>query len=138
MVGICSLSLSLSLADSFRGEEAAASGIGRYLRSFNARSFNYWNGSGGIFRYGSVGGLQFFHGRRIEDAIGERSERCVQRRQDLLAGAAGVGVTAIQGIDFGLDLRAEFVGSTPELVEEARHLAADLRSVGQPVAAVPM
>jgi hypothetical protein len=33
----------------------------------------------------------------------------------------------IQRIDFGLDLRAEFVGGAPELIEQARDLAADLR-----------
>src|SRR5271169_10106 len=141
MVGICSLFLSLT--DSFRGEEAAASGIGRYLRSFNARSFNFRSfipGSGnrlgrqrkrrprggGIFRNRSFGSFEFFHGRRIEDAIGKRSERSLERRQDLLPRGGSVGVNTIQGIDFGLDLRAEFVGRAPELVEEARHLAADL------------
>src|SRR5580658_986731 len=125
MVGICSLYL--SLADSFRGEEAAASGIGRNFRSLHARSFGDWSRSGGIFRDRSFSSFRFFHGRRIEDAIGERSERGLERRQDLLAGAASVGVIVVEGIDFGLNLRAEFVRRAPELVEEARHLTADLR-----------
>src|SRR5271156_4488721 len=118
MVGICSLSL--SLADSFGGVEAAASGIGRNLRSFNTRS---GQGSGGEPRLYGGGRLRFFGERGIEDAIGQRSERGVEWRQDLLPGTAGV----IEQIDFGLDLRAEFIGSAPELVEEARDLATDLR-----------
>src|SRR5216684_4156186 len=106
MVGISSLSLSLSWADSFRGEEAAASGIGRHFRSgLVGRGKPRLYGGLGRFGSGGFGSFQLFGGRRIEDAAGERSERGLERRQDLLAGQA-----TIERIDFGLDLRAEFVG----------------------------
>src|SRR5258708_14877185 len=112
MVGISSLSLSLSLswADSFRGEEeAAASGIGSYFRSWRELGRRGGRGLyGGLGGFGSgglgFGSFQLFGGRRIEDAAGERSERGLERRQYLLARQA-----TIERIDFGLDLRAEFV-----------------------------
>src|SRR5208282_2332316 len=81
---------------------------------------------GSIFR-----SFYLFGGRWIEDAISQRSARGLDGRQDLLptaAGvvAAGVCLSCIEGIDFGLDLRAEFVGSAPEFIQEARDLATDL------------
>src|SRR5208282_6795722 len=115
MVGIC------SLADSLTGESAAASGIGRHFRSFNPRSGRSLGRRGkprlhaGFF----FRGLQLFGRRRIKDTVRQRSERSLEGRQDLLAGIA----TGVEGMDFGLDLRTEFVRSPPELVEEARHLA---------------
>lgn len=120
MVGIC------SSAESFTGEEAAASGIGRRFRSGRGLGRRGWHrlycgfgicGSGGI-----LGGFQFFGRWRIEDAIGQRSKRLLKGRQDLLPGAA----TAIEGIELGLDLGAELIGSAPELVQETRDLAPDL------------
>ena len=121
-------------ADSFTGEEAAASGIGR-TSGFNsereqARETGQALGAAstsGIFGSRVFRSFELFGGRGIEDAVGQRSERGLKWRQDLLPGAACWLATAIQGIHFGLDLRAEFVGSAPELVEEARDLAADLR-----------
>jgi len=74
-----------------------------------------------MFGSGGFGSFQLFGGRRIEDAAGERSERGLERRQNLLAGE-----TAVERVDFGFDLRAEFVGCAPELVQEARDLASDL------------
>src|SRR5208337_412533 len=128
MVGI------FSLTDSSTGAETAASGIGRNLRSFNLRSGSGLGSRGdprfygGIFCGGMVGGnfrsLELFGRRGIEDAVGQGSKRGLDGRQDLPAGAAAAGV--IQGIHFRLDLRAEFVGRAPELVEKARNLAADL------------
>src|SRR6202521_5883787 len=130
MVGIS------SLADSFTGEEAAASGIGRYFRSgrrlgnggrsfdrrFVSGSFDSSGFGGGVF-----GSIEPFGRRGIEDAVGQRSERGLERRQYLLPGtAAGVAAT-LERIDFGFDLGAEFVGSAPEFAEEARDLASDLR-----------
>src|SRR5208283_1719317 len=107
MVGICSLSLSLPLADSFRFEDAAASGIGRCFRSgsrlgngnrFGGGSFDRNRFRTGFHRGGFGGGifgsLELFGRRRIEDAIGQRSERGLKRRQDLLAGVA-VAVVSI-------------------------------------------
>src|ERR1017187_4812397 len=126
MVGICSL----SLAESFTGESAAASGIGRYFRSGNRlgrRGKPRLYGGFGRFGDGGFGGafgsLDFFRGRRIEDTVGQRSQRRLERRQDLLPRQVGAG---LQGVNFRLDLRAEFIGRTPELVEEARNLASDL------------
>src|SRR5271157_5956598 len=127
MVGI------FSLTDSSTGEETAASGIGRNLRSFRLRSFNPRSGrrgeprlyGGGTFGSGFIRRFWLFGGRGIEDAVGQRTERGLEGRQDLLAGAAAAGV--IQGIHFRLDLRAEFVGSAPELIQKTRDLAADLR-----------
>ncbi len=78
---------------------------------------------GGIFLSGRLGRFEFFCRRGIEDAVGQRSERSLEGRQDLLAGVAA----GVEGMDFGLDLRTEFVRSAPEIVEEARHLACDLR-----------
>src|ERR1035437_467598 len=127
MVGIC------SLAESSTGEEAAASGIGRYFRSGSRLKPRL--DSGGGFRSGGCGSglrgfssLELLGGRWIEDAVGQRSERSLQSRQNLLPRTAAAGVAAaIEGIHFRLDLRAEFVGSAPEFVEKARNLAADLR-----------
>ena len=90
MVGIC------SLADSFTGEDAAASGIGRCFRSgrrLGRRGKPRLYG-GGIFRSGVFGSLGLFrglfwglfYGRGIEDAVGQRSERGLKWRQDLLPG----------------------------------------------------
>src|ERR1700730_4620532 len=130
MVGIS------SLADWFTGEEAAASGIGRYFRSGrrlgNGGRFDRDGFGGGgldcrVFSGGVFGSIEPFGRRGIEDTVGQRPERCLERRQYLLPGtAAGVAAT-LERIDFGLDLRAEFVGSAPELAEEARDLASDLR-----------
>src|SRR5271157_3530445 len=125
MVGI------FSLRESSAGEETAASGIGRNLRSFNLRSLNRRSGKRlrlgrprldgtGRFGRGIFGNFQLFGGRGIEDAVGQGSERGLDGRQDLPVGAAAAGV--IQGIHFRLDLRAEFVGRAPELVQEARNL----------------
>src|SRR5713101_4297319 len=84
MVGISSLSL--SWADSFRGEEAAASGIGRHFRSgLGRRGRRSLYGCLGRFGSGDFGSFQLFGGRRIEDAAGERSERGLERRQNLLS-----------------------------------------------------
>ena len=91
--------------------------------------------SGGAFRsrrcgsgLGGFGSLELLGGRRIEDAIGQRSERSLQGRQNLLPRTAAAGVAAaIERIHFRFDLRAEFVGSAPEFVEKTRNLAADLR-----------
>src|SRR5258706_801757 len=119
MVGIS------SLADSFTGEEAAASGIGRYFRSgrrLGRRGKPSVYGSVSMVGGGGFGGFRLIGGRGIEDAVGQRSERGLQGRQDLLPGADRV----IQGINFGFDLRAEFVGSAPELIDKARDLASDL------------
>src|ERR1700720_3921648 len=130
MVGIS------SLADSFTGEEAAASGIGRYFRSgrrlgnggrfdrdrFGSGSFDSSGFGGGIFC-----SIEPFGRRGIEDAVGQRSERGLEGREDLLAGAAAGIAPTFEGINFRFDLRAEFVGSAPELAEEARDLASDLR-----------
>src|SRR5450631_71048 len=75
-----------------------------------------------MFGFGSgFSSFQLFRGRGIEDAIGQRSQWRLERWQYLLPGQA-----AIEGVDFRLDLRAEFVGCAPELVEEARDLTADL------------
>src|SRR5258708_2026292 len=120
MVGISSLSL--SWADSLGGAEAAASGIGVHFRSrLGRRGRRRRYGCLARFGSGDFSSFQLFGGRRIEDAAGELSERGLERRQNLLAGEA-----AVERIDFGLDLRAEFVGGAPELVQEARDLAADL------------
>src|SRR5260370_12531688 len=74
MVGISSLSL--SWADSFRGEEAAASGIGRHFRSgLGRRGRRSLYGCLGRFGSGDFGSFQLFGGRRIEDAAGERFAR---------------------------------------------------------------
>src|ERR1700689_221170 len=127
MVGICSLS------DAFTGEEAASSGIGRYFRSGLGR----WGdpglydgfgsdrdrfGSGGFnglgFSSGILGSFQPFRRRRIEDAVGQRSERSLQRWQNLLPGV-GLSAIVIKGTDFRFDLRTEFVGGAAELAEEA-------------------
>src|SRR5208282_1780970 len=98
-------------------------GGGSFDRNRFRTGFHRGGFGGGIF-----GSLELFGRRRIEDAIGQRSERGLKRRQDLLAGVAVAVVSiAIQGIDFGLDLRAEFVRGAPEFVQEARDLAADLR-----------
>src|ERR1700675_4608487 len=128
MVGIS------SLADSFTGEEAAASGIGRYFRSgrrlgnscrfdrdrFGSGSFDSSGFGGGIFCR-----IEPFGRRGIENAVGQRPKRGLKGREDLLAGA-GAAAT-FEGINFGFDLRAEFVRSAPELAEETRDLASDLR-----------
>src|SRR6202521_2595915 len=128
MVGIS------SLADSFTGEEAAASGIGRYFRSGRrlgngGRSFDRRFVSGSFDSSGFGGGIfcsiEPFGRRGIEDAVGQRPERGLERRGGLLPGAGGAAT--FERIDFGFDLRAEFVGSAPELAEEARALASDLR-----------
>src|SRR5258708_35292003 len=119
MVGIS------SLADSFTGEEAAASGIGRYFRSgrrLGRRGTPFVHGTLSMFGSGGFGGFPLIGGRGIEDAVGQRSKRGLQGRQDLLPGAD----SAIQGINFGFDLRAEFVGSPPELIDKARDLTSDL------------
>src|ERR1700687_2300745 len=125
-----------SWADSCTGDEAAASGIWRYFRSgsrlgdcgrFGRDRFSSGGFDSGLFGRGIFGGIEPFGRWGIEDAVGQRSERGLEGREDLLPGtAAGVGTT-FEGIDFGLDLRAEFVGSAPELAEEARDLASDLR-----------
>src|ERR1700730_18075461 len=116
MVGIS------SLADSSTGEEAAASGIGRYFRS-GRRLGRACAG----FGVAVIGHIEPFGRRGIEDTVGQRSERGLERRQYLLPGTdAGVAAT-LERIDFGLDLRTGFVGSAPEFAEEARDLASDLR-----------
>src|ERR1700676_2422219 len=94
MVGIS------SLADSSTGEEAAASGIGRYFRSgrrlgnggrFDRDGF----GSGGLDCGGFGGGIfcciESFGRRGIEDAVGQRSERGLERRGGLVPGGAAPG-----------------------------------------------
>src|SRR5271166_3187527 len=136
MVGICSLLL--SVADSFRFGDAAASGIGRCLGSGSRVGDRDTLGSGlernrlgggrfhrGCLLRGIFYSFKLFRRRRIEDTVGQRSERRLKRGQDLLPRASGL--IAIERIDFGLDLRTEFVGSAAELVEEARNLASDLR-----------
>src|ERR1035438_9732503 len=135
MLGICSLSVSLT--DPFRGEEAAASGIGRYFRSrgwlgnedrFRGRvAGNRFCGGridGGGFGIGFFDSFHLFGRRRVEDAVGQRSERCLEGWKDLLPGIGAASFpTDVEGIDFGLDLGAEFIGGAPELVKQARDLA---------------
>src|SRR5882762_8194920 len=129
MVGIS------SWAGSLTGEEAAASGIGRYFRSgrrLGSRGKPRLYGSLSMFGSGGFGSGIFSSvepsgGWWIEDAVGQRSERGLERRQDLLAGAAAGVATTFERIDFGLDLRAELVRSAPELAEKAGDLASYLR-----------
>src|SRR5450755_1414509 len=88
MVGISSLAVGFT-------EVAVASGIGRYFRN-RSRFLDGVDSDGGWFSGSNVGlrrfgRSQFLWGRRIEDAAGQRTERCLKRRQNLLHGfAAGV------------------------------------------------
>src|SRR5208282_3826671 len=127
-----------SLAESLMGEEAAASGIGRNFRMgwcrrgrrgkprlYDNGVFGLGGGSGFGSRSRGFGGLGFggrklLGGRRVEDAACERSERFLERRQNLR-------LLPFEGIDFGFDLGAEFVRGAAELVHDAPDLAADLR-----------
>src|ERR1039458_5344543 len=84
-----SWSRSLALADSFRGEEADSSGIGRNLRSVNSRSGSRLGRrgklrlyGGGILRNGIFRSFSLFGGGWVENAVGERSERGLEGRQD--------------------------------------------------------
>jgi len=93
-------------------------GVGFDRNRFRGGRFHSVSFGGGIF-----GSFESFGRRRIEDAVGQRPERSLQWRQDLLSRFA----TAVEGINLRLDLRAEFIGRAPELVQEARDLTADLR-----------
>ena len=79
-----------SLSDVVTGDETAKSGIGRHFRSGNRCSLYGRDGTGPVcdrgplgrrrfrdrgFRNRSFGGFAFFGGRRIEDAVRDRSER---------------------------------------------------------------
>src|ERR1700691_4451097 len=123
IVGICSLS------GAFTDEEAASSGIGGRFRSgrrlMDCDGFGRSGFHSSVFGGGILGSFQLFRTRRIEDAIGKRSKRGLQRWQYLRPGAA-LAPVAIERIDFGFDLRTELVGCASELVEEAGDLASDL------------
>ena len=70
-------------------------------------------------RIGGGLGLFRFDCRRIEDAAGERVQRRAHRWQNLRLD--------VDGVDFGFDLRAEFVRGALELVHEAANRAPNLR-----------
>src|SRR5450631_3981412 len=113
MAGICSV----SLAESLRCAEAARSGIRRYFRSGRRLGSGFgldlrgdrFGGNGLARRIlgCSFSGFHFLWRWRIKDAIRQRSKRGLRWRQDLLPGVA----SRVEGVNLGLDLRAEFVGS---------------------------